>query len=71
MESADRRQDLKGRGKIKRQKIESNKGAALKGPSVIQLIMSMHRKDEKRDVKRSKNQKVTHLGGTQAVYCFV
>ena len=60
----------RGMGKVK-DKIESNKGAALKGPSVIQLIMSMHRKDEKRDMKRSKNRKVTCLGGTQAVYCVV
>ena len=60
----------RGMGKVK-DKIKSNKGAALKGPSVTQLIMSMRRKDEKRDMKCSKNWKVTCLGGTQAVYYFV
>ena len=60
----------RGTGKVK-DKIESNKGIALKGPSVTQLIMSMHRKDEKRDMKRSKNRKVTRFGGNQAVYYFV
>ena len=60
----------RGMGKVK-DKIESNKGENLKGPLVTQLIMSMCRKDEKRDMKRSKSRKVTHLGGTQAGYCFV
>ena len=60
----------RGTGKLKN-KIESNKGAALKGLSVTQLIMSMRRKYEKRDMKRSKDRKVTRLGGTQAVYYFV
>ena len=57
----------RGVGRVK-DKAESNKNAALKGPSVTQSIMSMHRKDEKRDMKRLNNRKVTHLGGTQVVY---
>ena len=36
----------RGAGKVK-DKIESNKGADLKGPSVTQPIMSLCRKDEK------------------------
>ena len=36
----------KGAGKVK-DKIESNKGTDLKGPSVTQLIMSLRRKNEK------------------------
>ena len=57
----------RGVGRVK-DKAESNKNAALKGPLVTQWIMSMRRKDEKRDMKRLNNRKVTHLGGTQAVY---
>ena len=49
-------------------KIESDKSPDLKGPAVTQLIMSIWRKDEKRDMKRSKNQKVTRLGGAQTIY---
>ena len=56
----------RGAGKVK-DKAESNKNAALKGPIVTQLIMRIRRKDERRDMKRSKNQRVTCLGGTQAV----
>ena len=36
----------KGAGKVK-DKIKSNKGTYLKGPSVTQLIMSLHIKSEK------------------------
>ena len=60
----------KGAGKVK-DKIESNKGTGLKGPSVTQLIMSLRiRKMKRRDMKRSKNRIVTRLGGTQAVCGF-
>ena len=44
-------------------KIESNKSTDLKGPEVTQLIMSIRRKDERRDMKRSKNWRVRRLGG--------
>ena len=57
----------RGTGRVK-DKAESNKNVALKGPSFTQSIMSMRKKDEKRDMKRLNNRKVTHLGGTQAVY---
>ena len=59
----------RGAGKVK-DKIEGNKVANLKGPAVTQPIMSLRRKDEKRDMKCSKNRKVTRLGGTQVVYHF-
>ena len=52
-------------------KMTGDRGASLKGPAVTQPIMSMRRKDERRDMKHSKNQKVTRLGRTQAVYYFV
>ena len=52
-------------------KIESNKSIDLKGLAVTQPIMSMRRKDGKRDMKRSKNRIVTRMEGTQANYCFV
>ena len=52
-------------------KIQSNKITDLKGLAVTQPIMSMRKKDGKRDMKRSKNRIVTRMGGTQAVYCFV
>ena len=48
-------------------KIKSNKNTDLKGPTVTQLIMSIRRKDERRDMKRSRNRRVTRLGETQAV----
>ena len=51
-------------------KIKSNKSTDLKGPAVTQLIMSIQRKDERRNMKRSKNWRVTRLGGTQAVCWF-
>ena len=57
----------RGAGRVK-DRAESNKNVALKGPSVTQLIMSMRRKDEKRDMKCLNNRKLTHLGGTHAVY---
>ena len=57
----------RGAGRVK-DKAESNKNAALKGPSVTQSIMSMRRKDEKRDMKHLNNRKFTHLGGTEVVY---
>ena len=44
-------------------KIESNKSTDLKGPSVTQLIMSIRRKYERGDMKRSKDRRVTGLGG--------
>ena len=69
-EGSDRRQDLKGCGQSKKNKIESNKSADLKGPSVAQLIMSMRRKDEKRDMKRSKNRKVRRLWGNPSDLLF-
>ena len=43
-------------------KMNGDKGAALKGPSVTQPIKSMRRKDEERDVKCSKNWKITRWG---------
>ena len=59
----------RGMGKVK-DIIKSNKGAALKGPSITQLIMRTHRKDENRDMKRSKNRKVTRFGGNPSDLLF-
>ena len=52
----------KGTGKVK-DKIESNKGTNLKGPSVTQLIMSLHRKNEKEGYKTLKEPKSHTFGG--------
>ena len=46
----------RGVGKVK-DKIESNKGTDLKSPSVTQLIMSLHRKDEKEEHETLKEPK--------------
>ena len=51
-------------------KIKSNNSPDLKGLVVTQLIMSIRRKDERRDMKCSKNRRVTRLGGTQVVCWF-
>ena len=42
-------------------KMNGDKGAAQKGLLVTQPIMSMRRKDEERDMKRSRDRKVTRL----------
>ena len=49
-------------GKVK-DEIESNKGTDLKGPSVTQLIMSLHRKNEKEGDETPKEPKSHTFGG--------
>ena len=44
-------------------KIESNKGADLKGPLVTQPIMSLHRKDEKEGYETFEEPKSHTFGG--------
>ena len=51
-------------------KINSDKGVDLKYMSVTKRIMSAHRKDKNRDIKRLRDRKVTRLGAAQAVNCF-
>ena len=50
-------------------KMTGDRGVGRKGPAVTQLIMSIRRKYGERDMKRSKNRKVTRLGGAQMIYC--
>ena len=52
----------KGAGKVK-DKIESNKGTDLKGPSVTQLIMSLCRKNEKEGDETPEEPKSHTFGG--------
>ena len=52
----------KGAGKVK-DKIKSNKGTDLKGPLVTQLIMSLHRKNEKEGYETPKELKSHTFGG--------
>ena len=49
-------------GKVK-DKIESNKGTYLKGPSVTQLIMSLRRKNEKEGDETPEEPKSHTFGG--------
>ena len=52
----------RGTGKVK-DKIESNKGTDLKGPSVTQLIMSLRRKDAKEGYEMLEEPKSHTFGG--------
>ena len=52
----------RGPGKVE-DKIESNKGADLKGSSVTQPIMSLRRKDEKEGYETFKEPKSHTFGG--------
>ena len=54
----------------KDKKSKAIKNADLKGPAITQLIMSIRRKYERRDMKGSKNRRVILLGGTQAICWF-
>ena len=45
-------------------KMNSNKGADLKGLSVTQRIMSVRRKDKNRDMKRFGGTERSHVGGS-------
>ena len=46
------------------EKMNSNKGADLKGLSVTQRIMSACRKDKNRDMKRFGGTERSHVGGS-------
>ena len=52
----------RGVGKVK-DKIESNKGTDLKGPSVTQSIMSLRRKDGKRGIGNVRRTEKSHIWG--------
>ena len=55
----------RGAGKVK-YKIESNKGVDLKGPSVTQPIMSLHRNYEKEGYETFEGPKSHTFGGNSS-----
>ena len=60
----------RGVGKVK-DKIESNKGADLKSPSVTQPIMSLRRKDEKEGYETFEEPKSHTFGGNPSGLLFL
>ena len=57
-------------GKVK-DKIESNKGTDLKGPSVTQPIMSLRKKDEKEGYETFEEPKSHTFGGNPSGLLFL